>query len=73
MPATRQRRPPPHFVPITQPRWDALCQRIGANRFLRDLEHEGRPLGWRKVKLYLVDPDGYRAVVGEWPPGYWPG
>jgi hypothetical protein len=66
---TRSIRPPAGFVSITEANWRALCERLGVNPLTREIAS----IGWRGTRMWYVDPDGYRATTGAWPPGYWPG
>jgi len=71
--ALRPRRPPDGLVQVTPEHWDRFCAAVGANRFVRDLECDGTPIAWRAERVRFVDPAAYRAALGAWPPGYWPG
>lgn len=67
------RRPPDGFVPITPTKWAVLCELLETNPNASELTRGARVIGWRRPKLWYVDPDGYRDVIGIWPAGYWPG
>ena len=66
------RRPPPTFVPLSPPRWRALCEVLEQNPLSRELTSGGRMIGWRAPRLWYVDPSAYRDLMGAWPPGYFP-
>ena len=40
--ALRSRRPPDGLVQVTPEHWDRFWAAVGANRFVRDLERDGR-------------------------------
>lgn len=65
--------PPPEFVPVSPPRWRVLCELLQQPPGSRELRHGADVVGWHVGRLCYVDPDGYKAVSGGWPPGYWPG
>lgn len=65
---TRSIRPPAGYVSITEPQWRTLCERQGVNPLTRELQG----VGWRGTRMWYVNPNAYRAVIGTWPPGYWP-
>ena len=66
------RRPPAGFVSITPARWADLCAELEVNHFLREIRRGGALIAWRAAKVWYVEPDAYREVMGAWPPGYWP-
>ena len=73
--ATRKapRRPPDGFVPITRGRWNILCELLDDEPSAAEVRFDGEAIGWRRGTMWYVQPEGYRAVTGAWPPGYWPG
>jgi hypothetical protein len=67
------RRPPDHFVPVSRASWQALCDALEGPIDATELRHGARMVGFHKWRVWAVDPDAFRELVGTWPPGYWPG
>lgn len=53
-------------------RWRVLCELLEQPPESRWLHRGQEPVGWHIGRLWYVDPAGYRAATGTWPPGYWP-
>jgi hypothetical protein len=64
---------PAGFVPITPTRWKEFCTAVGVPLMSRDVELDGALIGWRRWRVWSVDPHAYRRVTGFYPDGYWPG